>query len=403
MCGLVGVSILPQNGFFKKPEDVFKQLLYADVVRGEDSTGIVMVENNGGFSIAKEASEATYFQYAVEQLEGWKRLWKNGKAIIGHNRKQTSGKVCDENAHPFVIDETMAAVHNGTLYNHKKLANTDVDSEALFTHLKPAYDAPEEEQQEKFKTLLADVSGAYATVSFHQPSNSIYFLRNTERPLTLMKTYDAYYWASEAGMLWWILTRNGYTKENITILEIKPHVLYKLSLSNNVLTEVEVAPKKHTPPTTKKIGTEVATDVGISKNEFKRLRKKFIGTRCTFWVDYALEAAFPKTVEDGENLIDLYGDVTSVDVDNWIACVVDIKELGITKEEAQDKPWSGLIQEMDWSPVSKKIRFHIAGAFPLPPTLAKKIPSATQIAAAEKDFQRKLIEKDLHEASASIH
>jgi glucosamine 6-phosphate synthetase-like amidotransferase/phosphosugar isomerase protein len=39
MCGIVGMVVKPNNGFSVKTENVFNQLLYADAVRGEDSTG----------------------------------------------------------------------------------------------------------------------------------------------------------------------------------------------------------------------------------------------------------------------------------------------------------------------------------------------------------------------------
>ena len=40
MCGLVGMIAIQSQGFSYKDKEMFNQLLYADAVRGEDSTGV---------------------------------------------------------------------------------------------------------------------------------------------------------------------------------------------------------------------------------------------------------------------------------------------------------------------------------------------------------------------------
>ena len=74
-------------------------------------------------------------EFEFEKSDMGKRVISKGKALIGHNRKATVGSVNNATAHPFVVGDSFAMVHNGTLRNHKALADTVVDSEALAIHL----------------------------------------------------------------------------------------------------------------------------------------------------------------------------------------------------------------------------------------------------------------------------
>jgi len=121
ICGIVGVVIKANNGLTKRIEDSFYNLLFVDTLRGDDSTGIIAVEKDTTFHIMKEASEAAWFIPQAQYSKVGKGMWTTGKALIGHNRKGTMGKVEDENAHPFVVDDDFAMVHNGTLTKSQNL------------------------------------------------------------------------------------------------------------------------------------------------------------------------------------------------------------------------------------------------------------------------------------------
>ena len=132
--------VLKHNtGLIKQTEDVFDQLLYANALRGEDSTGVIAVEKDSSFHIAKDASPSFWFGPAFKESDISKKMWNNAKAMIGHNRKKTIGKIEDATAHPFVVDDEFAMVHNGTLFGHAQLAKTEVDSEALAIVLAEAF------------------------------------------------------------------------------------------------------------------------------------------------------------------------------------------------------------------------------------------------------------------------
>src|ERR1700752_137462 len=139
MCGIVGfISKWKATGFSAKQQKMFYQLLHADMLRGWEATGVITVAKNGDFGIMKEASDASVFNGSFIDSDLDKDMYKEGVAVIGHNRAKTIGENKDENAHPFVVDDTFAMVHNGTLRNHKDMHDTEVDSEALAKTFKAA-------------------------------------------------------------------------------------------------------------------------------------------------------------------------------------------------------------------------------------------------------------------------
>jgi len=407
MCGIVGVAYKRDYGFAKKHVDIFTQLLRANELRGADSTGIIYVTKDKDFSILKEATPAARAHYNIMSHDLMKDILRQGKVLIGHNRAATVGKPTDENAHPFVVDNTFAMVHNGTLYGHKSLKDTDVDSEALAHHLQPFLEA-DEIAKEAFEGELGKVNGAYAIVSYSQKQNKVHLLRNAQRPLVLIETTDAFYWASEGLMLMWILSRNNEMSKDIKqTIHLKENVLYAINLNTMALTEEEYVPKKAIPArvttaptqngTNKPVGKAVAPSEGkLSKQEVKRLRRRFLGTRHTFWPDDYIETHFPKTIADGETLLTLYG---TLDGDAFPTgmdfCMADIdveyffgKSWTIAK--ALDGFYHGVIREIRYDRTDGKIQFILGDVKPL-----AKSTNITSAAA-------KLIEDTRSKWSASI-
>jgi predicted glutamine amidotransferase len=378
MCGIVGMVVKSKTGFVKQQEDCFYQLLYADVLRGNDSTGVIGVEQDSTFHIAKEAISAEWFINQLDSDPISNAMWRDGKAYIGHNRKSTVGKTTDENAHPFVVNEEFAMVHNGTLYNHKQLADTTVDSEALAIHLHKAF--TNEDYLDDVNEALGKVNGAYAVAMYDQRNHAVRILRNKERPLCYVETSSAWYFASEGGMLFWILTRNGYLAKDIDIKVVPEHMLMTFDLKNNKLIEEQLAPKKFITPMPAPTGgaktkyTGGTFDTGLSKNAYKKFRKNLINRKVEWWCEDFVETNFPKTFDEGEVEASLMGVCDDFTIDHMIRADINIKELNLLGTELTDRLWTGTVLNMSYDPKTKRVSIEVVDALPLPVSFRKTKP-----------------------------
>lgn len=337
MCGIVGVIPKGSYGFDKKTEDSFYQMLFADTLRGDDSTGMILVEKDSSFGIMKEGYAAPWVIDQMKNSKQGKAMWTQGKALIGHNRAATRGVVNDENAHPFVVNDSFAMVHNGTLHAHKHLADVTVDSEALTIHLETVLNG--EWNKEKFEEEIGKVNGAFAIAAYSQNNHSVYLTRNSERPLHYVETTEGFFWASEYHMLAWILLRNGiHLKDNLP-KAIKEHTLIKIDLDTNKLEEIEYSPKKATPvvhTTTTGKSTKVknytaqVSAIGgtnrVSKQQFKVLKRRWLNKPCDFWADDFIEKDFPNTLAKGSTDIILLGEIDEFNFDHNVQAEFDIRD-----------------------------------------------------------------------------
>jgi predicted glutamine amidotransferase len=256
MCGLVGVICKKPNGFSNKHQEIFSSLMFVDTLRGKDSTGLFVVSNEGEVYGAKEAQMAPYFMMSKEYDEAQKRAWRNGAAMIGHNRAATKGKIIDENAHPFVVDNNIVLVHNGTMRSdHKQHADVEVDSHAI-AHLIHA--------KESVGEALGAFYGAYALIWFDVKKQELNMIRNDERPLFWMEVEDAWVWSSEVSMLEFA-TRRCDIKVISEPTSLPPDTLQKFTLANRswkaTSEKVEIKKPIYTPS-----GGESA--VGDARGEF---------------------------------------------------------------------------------------------------------------------------------------
>lgn len=215
MCGLVAVVSKSSSGFIKSQCEMFHELLYVDNFRGDDSTGVFMVDRTGDLEMIKEASSAPDFVRRHEFDVMMRNTFSRGRAIVGHNRKATKGTINDVNAHPFVVDDKIVLVHNGTLYgDYKKLAgagnDVDVDSHAI-AHII-------HQKGDDVEAALQEVNGAYALIWFDMEKQTLNFIRNAQRPLHFLDTGTEWVWASEKNMLDWMVSRHNLKG---TVAELK--------------------------------------------------------------------------------------------------------------------------------------------------------------------------------------
>lgn len=257
MCGLVGFvnnETAPVTGLAR----TMSELLYMDMWRGEDATGVaaVLKKSPDRHIMHKRALRAPDFLNTPE----WLRISKNIDDIryfIGHNRKATQGDSwVDWNAHPFHQNNILLS-HNGSLLNEYQLMQKwrqyfGTDSE-LLAHLL---------NEQEPETLFPKVQGAFALTWYDFRDSSMNFIRNPDRPLhfAVVKDKNLMFWASERDMLEYAVQRNGFEIESLDMLVEGWHLKIKEDVRDWEETNVElykapvtqrrtVYPNRYTPNT----------------------------------------------------------------------------------------------------------------------------------------------------------
>lgn len=283
ICGLAGVA-----GTLEKlaagPDDhaVFSALLHVSVFRGSDSTGVA------GRSFGMDKGEIDLVKMVVASPEfldmGKARglIAKSDQLMIGHTRSRTVGEINKKNAQPFDFEE-LVGTHNGTLsYTSKnrleggKVCSTD--SEALWYRIdKDGFDAA---------LKLTDDKDAMALVWYDKAKHRLNFYRNAHRPLFYCYSPDRtkIYWASETGMLYWVLNRTKTKFEKVRMLPETLHWSQPLPDKKGVAfpkpeTRFCKQPKAYTPATTG--GTTYYGTAAQSAQTFKINDKRACGSNGT--------------------------------------------------------------------------------------------------------------------------
>ncbi len=188
MCGLVGVAGKSTGAIDK----MFRTLLILDTVRGEHSTGVLLVDAHGDTSIHK-AVGSPYELFDSRKYHA--DLIFANNVMMGHNRYATKGIINKRNAHPFEHDHIIGA-HNGTLTtqhlldDHKEYA---VDSDNVFHHM----------SLNGLEDTVSKLGGAFALSWYDSIEGTINFIRNDVRPLYFCygEDFKSVMWASEQWML----------------------------------------------------------------------------------------------------------------------------------------------------------------------------------------------------------
>lgn len=195
MCGIVGFINGGKYGFDAKGADVMETMLFLDTQRGWDSTGTFGVQKNGNMYMAKDAVHGADFISTKEFKDIRNKMIASGQFWVGHNRWATRGEIVDKNAHPFVVEDNIILVQNGTMRgDHKKHKNVEVDTEAIAHVIHETGDIEE---------ALNKIDASYALVWYNVKSKTLHMIRNNERPLFTAKTKDSnsVLFASEENMI----------------------------------------------------------------------------------------------------------------------------------------------------------------------------------------------------------
>ncbi len=194
MCGIVGCA----GNLAQAEKKMFRDMLLFDVVRGQDSTGVVGVNYSSpsSVSVAKDVGHPLNLWDipATQSLFDARGVYKAGaKVLIGHNRAATVGSVTVDNAHPFNFGD-IYGVHNGSLWDTNDLeGNFDVDSKEVFYTI----------HKKGIEHTWANLNGAAALVWWDKGEERLNLIRNKERPLFVAenKKRDCMFWASESWMI----------------------------------------------------------------------------------------------------------------------------------------------------------------------------------------------------------
>lgn len=226
MCGIIGVMAhngqLPMN--YQK---AIKELLWADTVRGEDSTGILSLVGKKKLMLYKEPIDGYNFTFS----EGFRNViykhMNNHKFILGHNRAATIGAVTKDSAHPFQFSG-LVGVHNGTISSFGRWQNKEADMHQYEVDSQQLYFLINKHGVDE---VLKEVYGSYALVFYDRKHKTLNFVRNADRPLWFCKTErNALFWASERDMLEWVLKRNNIT--NRTFEMLPTHTLWSFKIND---------------------------------------------------------------------------------------------------------------------------------------------------------------------------
>jgi len=191
ICGLVGIF----GDISLAHKRMFLDLWIVNTLRGDDSSGIALINKQNFVRVMKEIGTP----YEIVYTKSFSKAYQKDQiCILGHNRFATIGDVTKELAHPF-HKGSVVGIHNGTLRNRTFLPNKDKfesDSEHLFASI----------DSDGLHKTWKNVDGAAAIVWWDKRNLTLNMIKNSERSLFFAflggdELKKGVVWASEAWMI----------------------------------------------------------------------------------------------------------------------------------------------------------------------------------------------------------
>lgn len=138
MCGLFGWSLSEEAAAKCDLHALATLLAFQANARGDESWGVLKITPDATTQVLKDVG-------SIRRTCKIKNIL--APTVVGHTRKATTGKVTQENAHPFTHGKIIGA-HNGFIWDHEALNKEhnrqfNVDSQHLIAHI--AEDKPVDE------------------------------------------------------------------------------------------------------------------------------------------------------------------------------------------------------------------------------------------------------------------
>ena len=182
MCGIVAVAA--QRDCTEILIEGLRRLEY----RGYDSAGFALIDRHGGLSSHKCLGRVA----ALEEAQAASPI--RGGTGIAHTRWATHGEPSVINAHPHIVNDRIAVVHNGIIENHAALRErlkaegrecvSDTDTEVI-AHLVERAIASEGALLPAVQTVLPQLQGAYALAIVDREAPDTVIVARQGSPLVL--------------------------------------------------------------------------------------------------------------------------------------------------------------------------------------------------------------------------